>query len=135
MPVLSNSRHERFAQSLVTGKSATEAYKEAGYKGDRTAASRLSTKFNIQARVKELQTEAARNTNITIASLIRESEEVRELAVAAGQLSAANAAIVNKAKLSGLWVDRRAAKSAIQRDFNSWRRSAVEHHQDNSWRS
>ena len=57
-------------------------------------------------RVKELQTEAAQNTKITIKSLVRESEQVRELAVAAGQLSAANAAIVNKAKLSGLWVDR-----------------------------
>jgi hypothetical protein len=100
------SIHERVAQELSTGKSATEAYKNAGYKGDRTAASRLSTKVNIQVRVKELQTEAAQKTKITIESLIREAEEVRGLAVTAGQLSAANTAIVTKAKLSGLWVDR-----------------------------
>src|SRR6478672_7870524 len=106
MPILSNSRHERFAQSLATGKSATEAYKDAGYKGDRTAASRLATNVNIQARVLELQTKAAERTQVTIASLIQEAEEVRALAVMEKQLSAANGAIVNKAKLSGLWLER-----------------------------
>jgi len=34
--------------------SATDAYAEAGYKGDRTAASRLSTNVNIKARVDEI---------------------------------------------------------------------------------
>src|SRR5262245_23785214 len=106
MPILSNSRHERFAQGLATGKSATEAYKDAGYKGDRTAASRLATNVNVQARVREIQTLAAERTKVTITSLIEEAEEVRSLAVAERQLSAANTAIVTKAKLSGLWVDR-----------------------------
>jgi phage terminase small subunit len=106
MPLLSNSRHEQFAQGLATGKSATEAYKDAGYKGDRTAASRLATNVNVQARVRELQVMAAERTKVTIASLIQEAEEVRGLAVAERQLSAANTAIVTKAKLSGLWVDR-----------------------------
>jgi phage terminase small subunit len=110
MSILSNPRHERVAQELSTGKSATEAYK------NRTAASRLSTKVNIQARVKELQTEAAQKTKITIESLIREAEEVRGLAVTAGQLSAANTAIVTKAKLSGLWIDRSEVGMAV--DFS-----------------
>src|SRR5262249_47385296 len=106
MPILSNSRHERFAQGLASGKSATEAYKDAGYKSDRTAASRLATNVNVQARVRELQTIAAERTKVTVSSLIREAEEVRGLAVAERQLSAANTAIVTKAKLAGLWVDR-----------------------------
>ena len=49
---------------------------------------------------------AAERTKVTIASLVQEAEEVRGLAVAERQLSAANTAIVTKAKLSGLWVDR-----------------------------
>jgi phage terminase small subunit len=96
MPILLNSRHERFAQGLATGKSASEAYKEAGYKGDRTAASRLATNVNVQARVQELQAVAAERTKVTIASLVQEAEEVRGLAVAERQLSAANTAIVTK---------------------------------------
>lgn len=55
MPILDNARHERFAQGLAAGKSAAEAYTAAGYKGDRTAASRLSTNVNVQSRVTELQ--------------------------------------------------------------------------------
>src|SRR5262245_5654971 len=56
--------------------------------------------------MRELQTLAAERTKVTITSLIEEAEEVRGLAVAERQLSAANTAIVTKAKLSGLWVDR-----------------------------
>jgi hypothetical protein len=54
MTVLPNARHESFAQALAKGKTATEAYAEAGYKGDRTAASRLSTNVNIRDRVAEI---------------------------------------------------------------------------------
>lgn len=41
MPVLHNARHEKFAQALAKGMTATDAYTEAGYKRDRTAAERL----------------------------------------------------------------------------------------------
>ena len=51
MPVLRNPRHEKFAQALAKGKTATEAYVEAGYKGDRKAASNLWTKMDIRERV------------------------------------------------------------------------------------
>lgn len=43
MPVLKNQRHESFAQALAKGMTASDAYTAAGYKGDRTAASRLFT--------------------------------------------------------------------------------------------
>jgi hypothetical protein len=42
MPPLNNARHELFAQSLLQGKSASEAYIDAGFKGDRGNASRLA---------------------------------------------------------------------------------------------
>jgi hypothetical protein len=56
--------------------------------------------------VQELQAIAAERTKVTVSSLIQEAEEVRELAVTERQLGAANTAIVTKAKLAGLWVDR-----------------------------
>lgn len=64
MPVLDNARYERFAQELAKGTSQTDAYLAAGYKGDRTAASRLSTNVNIQARVAELKTAIAERVEI-----------------------------------------------------------------------
>ncbi len=59
MPVLKNARHEAFAQALAKGKTATEAYAAAGYKGDRTAASRLSTNVNVTKRVGEIKSRVA----------------------------------------------------------------------------
>jgi phage terminase small subunit len=58
MPILRNTRHERFAQLLAQGKSAAEAYREAGYKENENArfsASRLLTNANVQQRKMEIQ--------------------------------------------------------------------------------
>jgi len=54
MPILPNARHERFAQGLAAGKSADEAFVEAGFRANRGNASTLKSKQNIQARVAEL---------------------------------------------------------------------------------
>ncbi|ASY62508.1 hypothetical protein SJ05684_c10510 [Sinorhizobium sojae CCBAU 05684] len=67
MPVLKNARHEKFAQALAKGKTATDAYAAAGYKGDRTAASRLSTNVNISRRVEEIQGRVAERAEWTAA--------------------------------------------------------------------
>ena len=107
MPILKNARHETFAQGLAKGNSATDAYAEAGYKGDRTAASRLSTNVNIVDRVKELQSEGAERTLVSIESLTDELEEARRLAMADEKgASAAVAAVMGKAKLHGLLVEK-----------------------------
>lgn len=107
MPVLANARHEKFAQALAKGMNATEAYTSAGYKGDRTAASRLSTNVNVAQRVAELQGRAARKAEVTMESLIAELEEARALAMTEKQSSAAVSATMGKAKLTGLIVERR----------------------------
>jgi len=54
MPVLKNARHEKFAQAVAKGKTITEAYVEAGYKGNRKAASNLWTNVDIRSRVDEI---------------------------------------------------------------------------------
>lgn len=66
MPVIKNSRHEKFALAAFKGKSGKDAAIEAGYlynnnddRAIRVTASRLLTNPNIQARIKELHEEAA----------------------------------------------------------------------------
>ena len=42
MAILKNARHEKFAQNLARGMSATEAYAKVGYKPSEAHASRLA---------------------------------------------------------------------------------------------
>jgi phage terminase small subunit len=106
MPVIDNARHERFAQELAKGKSATEAYTAAGYQGDRTAASRLSTNVNVQSRLAELQSIAAEKTIVTVEDIARQLDEDRSFARETGSASAAVAATMGKAKVLGLVIDK-----------------------------
>lgn len=104
---LPNPRHERFAQELAKGKTADEAYAAVGYKPDRGHASRLATNGNIRARVAELQAIGAEEAALTVKSLIAEAEEARVMAMENAQPAGAVSAIIAKAKLSGLWVEKR----------------------------
>lgn len=69
---LTNARHEAFAQGLAKGLSASEAYVAAGYKESRSAASRLSTNVNIEARVAELVGKGAAKAETTVARVLQE---------------------------------------------------------------
>ena len=57
MAVLTNSKHEHFAQEVAKGVSGTKAYVSAGYSkaGAKQNASRLITIDEVSARIKELQ--------------------------------------------------------------------------------
>lgn len=110
MPVLKNTRHERFSQELAKGRSQAEAYELAGYKPSRSAAARLAADVNICARLSELQDRVAARTEITVADIT-----ARLLAIAAKgetsdeapKLSVARAALMDAAKLNGLVTDKR----------------------------
>lgn len=106
MPALENQRHERFAQELAKGKSATEAYTEAGYRGDRTAASRLSSNVNVQTRLSELQATAAEKVVVTVEDIARQLDEDRKFARDTGAAAAAVSATMGKAKVLGLIVEK-----------------------------
>lgn len=107
MPLLNNARHEKFAQAVAKGKSATEGYAEAGFKPQRQNAARLMTNDVIVARVKELQAEGAERTLVSIESLTNELEEARRLAMSDEKgASAAVAAVMGKAKLHGLLIEK-----------------------------
>ena len=64
MTVLKNPRHEKFAAAVALGVSQAEAYRKAGFRGDRAAASRLAEKVNISQRIVELKNEAATQCGI-----------------------------------------------------------------------
>src|SRR5687768_16010673 len=105
MPSLRNPRHERFAQELATGKSATEAYVAAGYKNNRHNAAALAREKHISARLAELQERAAIRAEITVERLTEMLLADRELARQLGQAAAAVTAVEKIAKLHGLLVD------------------------------
>lgn len=117
-----NTRHERFAQALVKGLSATEASTEAGYTGDRGAASRLSANANIRARVAELQRIAANQAVFTVetitANLSRIAEKAERVGDSAG-LSVARASNMDIAKLLGLIVDRSEVNATVRSEINA----------------
>jgi len=106
MPALENARHEKFAQELSKGKTATESYVLAGYKPNDGNAATLKGNQRVLERIAELQNAGSMRVEITIASLLQEAGEIQQAAKAAGQHSAAVAALTAKAKLAGLWVDK-----------------------------
>ena len=78
MPVLKNSRHEKFALALLKGMSQQDAAIEAGYKPSRArfTGSELVTKRNIWDRYIELQQEAKTKA---IMPVIERKERLSEL--------------------------------------------------------
>ena len=72
MPVLSNPRHEKFAQLVASGLSALQAYSNAGYR-QRSAkgnATRFKDNDGIARRIAEIQTENHRKSAMTRDELI-----------------------------------------------------------------
>jgi phage terminase small subunit len=61
MPELKNPKHEKFAQGIVSGLSATKAYIFAGYEGRGAAGSadRLQKNAEVCVRIAELRAEIA----------------------------------------------------------------------------
>ena len=106
MPILQNQRHEKFAQELATGKSATEAYCLAGFKPSRQNAARLRTNDDINARVFELQQAAAKSCEISLESVCRELDEAIAVARAKGQAAPLVNAASLRAQLGGLLVEK-----------------------------
>ena len=116
MPALKNPRHEAFARNLVeitkSGGTRGAAYTASGYRAENNAAeanaSRLlsDAKSGVAQRVQELMLNGAKRAETTVASLIAELEQAREGAADDKQFAAVTGAIMAKAKLSGMLVDK-----------------------------
>ena len=70
---LPNIRQERFVQGLFEGKSATQAYADAGYRPHQGNSSRLRWFEMVQQRLAELQAEAIKDSTVTFQSLMNET--------------------------------------------------------------
>lgn len=106
MPALGNARHERFAQELAKGKSASQAYEDAGYKPNRQAASRLLSNVDIEHRLSELKQQGAIQTGFTLERISQMMIEDREFARENGQAGPAGQATERLAKLHGHYVEK-----------------------------
>jgi Terminase small subunit len=120
MPVLSNPRHEAFAQAIFSGivgakggaHSQAEAYSRAGYhvtngNSARACASRLLTFANgIAERVRELQEEAAERAQESADKCVQELNQLRRDAHSDKAYGAAVAAVMGKVKILNLIVDQ-----------------------------
>lgn len=76
MPILPNSRHERFAQELAKGSSIGAAYVAAGFKAHDSNASRLSRKEQVRARVDEILAAGATQAGVTVQRIVEELAKV-----------------------------------------------------------
>jgi hypothetical protein len=123
---------EDYAQAYVLGdakgdqsKSWRTAFPKS--KASENSVWQLASKFHsiieVQSRIKELSTSAQERAvdkfNVTVDSLICELEEVRGAALAAGQYSPSVSAIMGKAKLAGLDVDKVEISGADMSPWNS----------------
>jgi hypothetical protein len=72
MGTLANQRHERFAEALAQGKTATEAYVLAGYEANDGNASRMTGNDRIAARVQEIVGRAAEGAEVCVERILRE---------------------------------------------------------------
>ena len=76
MPLLTNVKHERFAQELAKGLTIDAAYVKAGYKSHRANAARLRAKEDVKARVAELMEIGARQAGVTVEMVVTELAKI-----------------------------------------------------------
>jgi hypothetical protein len=117
MGILRNSLHEAAAQHLAAAK-AEEGHSlidEAAIMGGldplgssfKANARKFCNRKDIKKRVQEIQLAGAIMAETSVASLIVETDDARLKAMREkGGASAAVAAIICKAKLAGLWIER-----------------------------
>jgi hypothetical protein len=114
MPPLRSPRRELFCQTVVknlkNGGNYTDAYRQAGYRGDQrtleVGASRLMSFDEVQMRIDELTRPAAKKARVSVESLLAELETTITDARAAKQHGTVVQALTLSAKLVGLLRDR-----------------------------
>lgn len=113
-------KQDEFARAFVETGCASTAYRRA-YNCENTKdksvhenACKLLRHAKVAPRIEQLMQRVQKRHDVTLDSLTRELDEDREGAREAGQYSAAISAVLGKAKLHGLIVDK--SKSDITTD-------------------
>lgn len=114
--MLTNATHEIFVQKWIESDNKSEAYRLAYPVKTKKwkdvtihkRASELSLNRDVLGRYNEMKKESQDSHGITVDSLIKELEEIKLLAMGADtpQSSAAVTAVMSKAKLVGLDINR-----------------------------
>lgn len=121
MPVLSNPRHERFAQAIARGKSQNDAYKACGYEAGTSAANvhsnagKLARRPQVAERITELLSKQATRIGVTVDQLVAELDDMLKLAKRVKHPAAGVGAILAKGKLLGLIVDKAEIEGSIRK--------------------
>ena len=103
---LTNVRHERLAVAVAGGMTMPEAMIAEGYARPDKHAGRFMRHPEIRARIDHLQGQIASQLHVTVADIVRELDEDREVARSKGNASAMVSATMGKAKVLGLIVDK-----------------------------
>ncbi len=113
--MLENPKHERFAQLLAEGRTADEAYEEAGFKPNRGNATRLKANESVYARVRELQARSLDRHDVTVKNIQARLEDAYRLAEKQERSADMRQAAMDMAKLNGLVIDR--AETRERKDY------------------
>ena len=114
------AKQEAFALAYVATGNASEAYRQAydvspdsKPEGIWVNASKVLSNANVALRVMELQQAAQERTLVTVESIAEELNQARDLASTEKQAAAMTTAIMGKAKLHGLLVEKQEVKSFV----------------------
>lgn len=113
----------RFARLVMEDVPPAKAYVDAGYKASSTAvaaanARKVMARPNVTQLIQHMQAIANSYTTVTVASLTAELEEARQLAIECEQPSAVTGAIMAKAKLHGLDINRTQVEQRVSVQFD-----------------
>lgn len=107
MPALANKRQEAFCQLVKQRVPKLKAYVLAGYNYNEGAPYRLAENVRVKRRLNEITKGLAMKTRVTVETITSELDRIAAGAEAAQQFGAASGAVVAKAKLHGLLIDRK----------------------------
>lgn len=109
-----NPRQRAFANNVGRGLPLVEAYAEAGYRSTgitaKVSASRLADHPGVQAVIRDIQAASAALAAVEASEISGQLERIREAAMDAKQYGAAVNAVMGRAKLHGLIIDKAEVK-------------------------
>lgn len=108
--LLRNPRYELYAQGIAAGLSPGDAYLKAGFKGKNAsvAARKIATRPEVQRRIEELLTNAARRSELSRKDILDRIFQDWELARKLGQVPAAlKAAELMGKEMHRMFVERK----------------------------
>lgn len=118
------SFQEAFCLQFIKTGNASQAYRTVSVRSRAwqaetvwRAAARIMSLYKVGTRIKELRAGMAERAMVTAESLAAELDELIAQAVALGQPGAAVSAVMGKAKLFGLLVDRKETRKGLLDDL------------------